>query len=942
MKEQQHSIVILNNIDKLIQKFTVENTLLLQEYLKFYAYKKYFFEEAFKNSTENIKWFYYLADKEYFLPKNNPCPVKLENEEGYKISQWSALIFLKHIAKINKFEKNHKTKERLEKIINSIINYKDKNDKRIDNWRTDLDILEIISTFPLETINQLHLDFIEEALQTRWGNDLFASVLAEQFIPKILEGKSKGLLLRLLEIVLSFKEEQDIFGIKYRLIIDDRILKKIIEKYKKDLASICGKEAAMVGIEKIKQIVKKGENEFGIHHVWTIRDEKQLRIKDDYHYQIINFIRNIYEETSPDFIREDISFLLKDEHSIFKRIAIHAINYHFQELAEIFWLWQGNPLENHELKPELYELFKNHSKNFSKEQILQVINWINIQQYEDKDKKLVALGKREWLETLLESKNDKVLKEYEKYRNINPEKITHPGKVIWMEPRGIEDDAQISVDDLLKMDNEKIADYLVSLKQEEASDRFYISNTKDCFRKAIIAKPNKFTENLTPFLLLQLQFQSIILQGLYSAWQERKDFNWEKLFNYVLSIIDPENENYQRFWEDENKKDPYNYKYSIISEIADLIHEGTRQDENAFKEEFLVLAEKILFILVNKTESNLTKFDDLQFRIINSAKYKIFRSMISYSLRYIRLNKQLQDINRWEKEVKEDFTKRLDKEESPEFYYTLGAYLLNLYYLDKNWIIENINKIFPKEKELLWKSATVGYFVNLNRVYPEIYKLLEDNNILLKAVNYKFSEEYISEKVVQTICIGYIEGWEEMANSKSLINQILKNRRDGQLLELVRFIKAISREIPEKMQEKIKPLWSEIYKVILKKEENIKFQNLAFELFDWIDIAKVIDDDIFKWLKLSVKYVNQYNPGMIYEKFYHNINKNPEKIGLLFLEMLKYKVPIPYNYEDIIGTVELLYSKGLKIIANQISDVYVKNGYFFLRKTYETYNLIAK
>jgi hypothetical protein len=265
---------------------------------------------------------------------------------------------------------------------------------------------------------------------------------------------------------------------------------------------------------------------------------------------------------------------------------------------------------------------------------------------------------------------------------------------------------------------------------------------------------------------------------------------------------------------------------------------------------------------------------------------------------------------------------------------------LNLYYLDKNWIIENINKIFPKEKELLWKSATVGYFVNLNRVYPEIYKLLEDNNILLKAVNYKFSEEYISEKVVQTICIGYIEGWEEMANSKSLINQILKNRRDGQLLELVRFIKAISREIPEKMQEKIKPLWSEIYKVILKKEENIKFQNLAFELFDWIDIAKVIDDDIFKWLKLSVKYVNQYNPGMIYEKFYHNINKNPEKIGLLFLEMLKYKVPIPYETDLVKKIVIKFYSIGQADISNEICGIFGENEYFFLKEIYEEYNRI--
>jgi hypothetical protein len=931
-------------MDSLLRKVSEDNLNQIINLIKNNeGLKKYLFTIALPSSKNNNMWLKYLVKYGYFNPKNNPRVYKLDNKEGYVTPVWYEMEYLKKIAEDNKEIENKEISNILFKVIDKIIKYRDENHKRINNIYTDLNLLETLCNLPTEILGSSHIEFIKLAINTRWGNDLFVNTLVEKFIPKIIKSKSKDLLLNLLDVFLSYKVDSEKYGEKYKLVFDDLFFKRFREKHKEDIASICGKEAAEIGINKIKEILESEENEFGIHDVWTIKDGKQPRTKDNYHYQIIDFIRDIYEETKPEFIREYITVLLKNEkHNIFKRIAIHVINHHYQELGDIFWSWQRDPLENYELKPELFELFKDHSKDFSEEQILQIIDWINSKEYVEKDKKLIALRKREWLEALLESKNNKVLEEYETYKNMNPTKLPHPGKVIWMDFKWGEDDSLISVEDLLKMDNNKIVDYFDSLKQKEKKpgDRFYISRIEDSLRKAVIERPDKFVDNFKPLLTLQFQFQSIILQGLYRACQEKKVFNWENTFNYILKIIDPKYENYKGFWEVEIKKEYYNYKNSIISEIAELIHEGTREDENAFDKEFLPLVEKILLILVNKTESDLSKYDDLQFRIINSTKYKIFRSMLSYSLRYVRLNKQLPDIKRWKEEIEQDFTRRLNKEETPEFYYTLGAYLLNLYYLNKNWVIKNIKRIFPKEKDLLWKSSVIGYFANVNRVYPQIYNLLKNNNVLPEAVNYEFSEEYAIEKVVQNVCIGYAEGWEKIEDPDSLIAQILNKEKDKQILELVRFIKTIYREAPEKIQEKIKPLWLEIYKVILKKEKNIKYQNIAFELIDWIDIAKEIDDDIFHWLKVSVKYVDQYNPRMIYDKFHNNIDKSPEKIGLLFLEMLKYKVPIPYEIKQIKELVNKLYSLNQKEIADQICVIYGENGYFFLKEIYEKYNEI--
>jgi len=658
-------------------------------------------------------------------------------------------------------------------------------------------------------------------------------------------------------------------------------------------------------------------------------------------FPIVRFVRDIYEQSSPETIKEDISILLNRKHSIFKRIAIHVINHHYKKLNDIFWQgWQeSNPLDNYQLKPEIYELFKNNCTLFSKEQIIIIINWINTEDYKEKTKEAKAYRKREWLETLLKTNNEKVLKEYERNKKINPTPITYPGKVIWMGTYSVKDASPISSEELLKKSNEQIFQYLINFKEEKFFNKPTQEGLEDTLRKSITENPSKYTEDLPPLFKLSFSYHRVILQGLNKAWRENKSFHWENVFDYILAIIDPENNNYRDFWEVEYEKGHYNCRNSIINEVAHLIHEGTKNDDRAFDEMLLPIAERILLLLARNAKSNLNSTDDLHSRIINSVKYDIFFAMISYSLRYVRINPGLPKADRWKKEIKEDFTNRLGNE-TPEFYFTLGQYFLSLYYLNKKWVQKNINKIFHKKDKLLYKSSIIGFFAYTNKVYLEIYNLLKENNVLLYALNYKFSEKHINEKVIQHICIGYIEDWEELKDPNSLISKVLEDKKEYQILEVVRFIEMFRKNLTEKIKQKIKPLWERLFNIISENEEKSEFQDIAVELIDWLNLVDKIDEDIFNWLKLSVKYIDQYNPGWVYRRFYKYIDKNPEKIGKLILEMLKYKVPVPYDIEDIVKVVEALYSRNQEEIANEICNIYVENEYYFLKKTYKSHNKI--
>jgi len=926
-------------IDNIVQNYSESNLLLLEKYLNQKELRDYIFSEAMIKSKDFFNWFIPLYKKNLFKPENNsPQPIKLTGKEGYKIPLWPELGYLKKIAIENTKKKNKEVEKNLIRIVNKIIKYN--NIEKIDNSRTDLELLEIIYNISTKFIEKKHVEFIERSLETKWGNHLFARVLCEKFIPKLIKEKAKSLTLSLLRAIFSFVEKKDTLRIENQSIIEEYILKDFLNKNKKELASLCAKEASLIGIKNIAEIVKKDKYEFDIHSIWTIKDEEQPRSTDDYNYQIVRFVRDIYEQANPEIIKEDIYFLLKKKHSIFKRIAIHAINHHYKKLNNLFWqTWHNkNPLNDYQLKPEIYELFKNNYTLFVKGQIMIIINWINTKDYKENTKETAALIKGEWLETLLKTNDPIVLKEYKRNKKINPKKIKYPGKVIWMETYWEKDISPISSDELLKKTNQQISQYLIDFKGEKLPNKPTQEGLEDTLRKSITENPSKYTENLVPFFKLPLSCHSIILQGLNTAWRESKLFYWENVFDYILAIIDPEINNYRDFWEAEYEKSHNNYRNSIVTEIANLIHEGTRNDNHAFDKKHLLISEKILLLLSKNVKYDLDKIDDLHTRIINSVKYKIFSAMISYSLRYARTRPDLSKEDRWKKEIKDDFTNRLGKETS-EFYFALGQYFLNLNYLNKEWIQKNINKIFQKE-ELLRQSFIVGFFAYANKVYLEIFNLLKENGILLYALNYRFSEKHINERVVQHICLAYLEGWEKLEDLSSLISKILEDKKEYQIAEVVRFVEMFRENLNEKRKQKIKPLLRRVFNIISENVEKSEFQNIAADLINWLNLIDKIDEDIFNWLKLSVKYIDQYNPAMVYRKYYEHIDKNPKKIGKLILEMLKYKIPAPYYKDDIKKMVESLYSRNQKVIADEICNIYGKNGYYFLKDTFKRYNKI--
>lgn len=192
------------------------------------------------------------------------------------------------------------------------------------------------------------------------------------------------------------------------------------------------------------------------------------------------------------------------------------------------------------------------------------------------------------------------------------------------------------------------------------------------------------------------------------------------------------------------------------------------------------------------------------------------------------------------------------------------------------------------------------------------------------------------ERIVGHICVGYLEGWENLEDQESLITKLLKNGSIDQLSEIVSFFWMQRDEITDKIRATIKPLWRNLFEVMSQNEEQLKYQEVISDLSRWLSLVEHMDEQVFEWLKLSVKYIEtKFNSHFLIEYLVPHAAKTPALVGEIYLNMLALGVYPQYKKENIEEMVRTLYASGCKEIADRICISYLAKEIDFLKSIYE-------
>ena len=949
---------LLSRLDRILAyKAPTEDIIgTLPNLLKSDARRAYFFREL-KYPT----WLKPLRDAGWFDPEKNPLPYDAPDSPGYyRTPIWYALEYVETIA-------NHPERpvDLLVDIVNAIVDYTNDTGKSTENDSTNRRLIKIIGTLPIDRIGRKHITFMDTVLKSSGG--WVSREIAETVLPKFLRENKKELSLDLLKVMFDAK----IVNHQIRPVMEEYWLKEVVKKQGQAISELCGLEAAQIALARIRTLVDEGTYSFDI--IEEIEAEPSYGPEQSYAELLVSFTCRLFHLASPNSIAETVRSLLKEavtarrdhqgskgSRSIFGLIALNTIAYHYDDLKELFWKWEGNPLEEHRWRFELYQLIQTHCFNFDETEIEQILHWIESCRYivfaEDDDTrtKVVAYQKRQWLSALPETGNEKVAAANQKYEQINPAKVEPPGRFTQIPSGAISQEAaeslithlenddgieilsgkisQITVTELSEMSNGEIAQYLNDFPEAggwaDSTEQGLTEKLKECVK----TNPQRFTKDLQPFRGVRNRYQHSILSGLLDAWRDKREFNWSTLLEFIHQILSSE-----QFWT-ECFEEPHNYKNWILFTTADLITEGTSDDKHAFDAQLLPLAEKILMILVEKAEPSVSTLKDLRFDVLNSLRGRVFAAMVDYALRYARINNAEQGI-RWSQSIREDFIKRLDRSVEPsfEFSFTLGNYLPNLLYLDKDWVIDNIAYIFSKQDESHWEAAFSGYLFR-PRISKDCYSLFKKRGDYQKTLNTDFEDQKVLGKLIEHVCIGWIEDQETLDDKTSLIYQLVNSGNPKLLSEMVDFFWKEQYDTPDKVKSKVKPAWRALIDVLSQNSSKVEYQEILSSLSGWLELIDKIDKETLEWLKLSAKHVERgFNSASFVEALRKHVSQTPKEVGVLYLEMLNNEVYPDYPPIDIQEIVRILYNQGHKKEASKICNLYSEAKLNFLRPLYKEY-----
>lgn len=847
----------------------------------------------------------------------------------------SIIDYLIRMAKENFKRENEKITYVLLNVVDRCVDYRTLKIPDENPYIVDAAILELCSHLPIEKIPGKVIKILEYSVKAEPNFSFVIMSSMDNFIPYLIKNKNDELYEEFIRVILDYDVKDRTYP-DYEAKINDSQLFDLLRKAKNRIIENYSEITLKVVIEIINKILISDPVAFNYWQVATIEDSSQLSFHDRYQVQLIQLVSEILIVYDRDKCEKILREWLKSEHTIYRRIAIFLINKRYAEFKHLFWKLEGNPIDDDDCLHELYQLFSEHSKEFDVDEVSKILDWIEKTDYYVSDDKIeeqrdtvIAFRKRGWLSALSASENELVIQKIIEYEKVNDTPLDHPGHIIWHETTyGFK--SPINIHDFKESTVDEIVDALKKIKY--ANDSEALDNRGINIQLADLVKndPMKFSNEIKKFDELSISFKSDAINGLTNAWKAGKQFNWESTLDFVLDVIKEDS-----FWQ-KDYKGGYDFRNSFIRHVCEVLTAGTQNDNNAFDEKYLDKAEEILLIIDQKIRDSGDGFNDAATHYLNSTFGKFYDALLNLSLRYARIHKETkQDL--WLPRIKQIFNRRLDRKSEPsiDISVCLGGFLPNFKFLDQQWVIDNINLIFPKKDGLHWQAAFEGYLSFVRNYYKDIYILFRNNNHILKAINSDF-ERQIAENLFAHIFLAHLSGLESLDDPESMLSKIIESEKYNSTIAHFLWTQ---RDNPDVTSEIIFPIWKNIFdqiKANLKDEEN---KRIISDLTQLLCYFETIPDDLFDILSFSAKYLKS---GFGTVHFVEELNRlrkiELDRVGKLFLKLLDNDDYPTYKTEHIIEIIEELYTNGYKNLANNICNRYAKKNILFLRGLYEKYN----
>jgi len=890
--------------------------------------------DHFFKHVSDPRWLTPLKDAGYFDPAKNPPPQEARDSPGmFTLPSWSALRYLEKVASRISPD-DHETFGTLMQVVRNIVDYTNDAGKRIENYLTDWAITRIYSAVPVAFLESGDIDRVHRFIQSQWRTPVDSEV-GISLLPHLLESGNKELALKLFSVMLSYRWETRGGSEEAVPLVDEFWLGETLQKQSEAIGKLMPVEAARTVIGVMQEIIARDSTAFHYVSFPSVEDVGKDRHPDRFEGILIAGLRDVLlaEQQDISVVRD----LLTSNQPIFRKLSLYAICKKWEAWNGEFWkIASQNLLVDPFVLTELRAIARQNFIHFTEEQKARWVDWIDSAPYltpdelvenAEKHDKYVARQKLRHLSAIRGKGHAFADELFAKYAEVVGEEVAEePDGIVtgWLP---IESETQQLADRLAKMSVQEIVEFLAQPSQEQ--HLWEREATDDALQRVVEADPEKFAAIFSTFASVSQDNLGTLVRGLAQAWKAGKNFNWQPVLAFINDLVASEG-----FWSSTPKP-------RLLMEVADLVVAGTQNDQRSFPKDLLPQAESILLQLLARTPSSVGDVDDVTSATLNSPRGRVMFAVINYSLRVARLRAGQPASERWAASIREEFTARFDKtkDDSPEFSVSLGEYLIYLYSLDKEWMVRNIDLIFPKNNERHWRAAFSGYLTHPT-VYNEFYDMLRKRNHYEKAMTANIQPDALRRRLVDHICFAYLRDAEKLDDPDSMIRKLLDSWDLETINDIVMFFWVQRKDGRSSSSAKVVAIWQMIaahyeQKSDLSIEEKKMLSHLA-RLSLYLDS---IDTDALNILRLTAKYADRnHETPVLVENLDRLADNSPHNVGEVFLEMLNNDIYPDYEVAHITSAVEKIYCAGERDLGNSICNLYLQRGYEFLREVFDRHN----
>lgn len=511
----------------------------------------------------------------------------------------------------------------------------------------------------------------------------------------------------------------------------------------------------------------------------------------------------------PSDSRGIIERYLKEEYSIFIRLAIHSISSSgFNDIVRIVITDRGN-LNNHEIHHEFFKLVEikfntlnaSEKKQFINEILTMPLKEIVRDPSEETAKRYHKIWQAQrfamitkYLETDTDIKEFKYL--LNDYRD-ELSKLDHPDytsySTSWTGPTSALTKAEISAMTPGRFINWAKTNLQPPYKDMGPSPE----GVSRIFQEVVKDDPEPYAKIAEKFIDEKIwpAYLCSLIRGFEEAIKAGKPFELEPIIKFIENPL-----KYHAEPKVESRHDEFDLgRYSWIrGAIANFIEALVMTDGFALTEDNMNRTRATLIDLIEKdqdpTEESEKQYgpkaDNMDYvsYCINSNRGKAMCAFMQHAMRRARMRPEEEKKKEEGKgpfppgsrmdQYKEFLTKRLDDEKSPSVQSSYGRFLPYLCYLDQDWVKQMIDegKLFPKDvvRQRFWEAHWQGY-IGYHGVNNQLYDWLRADydkavNEIPKDTAKKEKHDRYDNKIADHLMIAYWRKIEDI-NPKGLVDR---------------------------------------------------------------------------------------------------------------------------------------------------------------------------